>query len=188
MARHDPQSARLLANQDKLIAMARRFEAEEPGLSLHGFLARFAESERLAQREAEGAPEQDGASLTLLTVHQAKGLEYPLVIVPDLGSGLHAPPSAILIGRDGRLGMKHYIESEAELTDTVGYRQTLLLEKLARGGRVSAPAVCRPDPRPRLPLTRGRLAKARRQRRAKLAQPHPRSYRERQARFTPALG
>lgn len=131
VALHDPQGARLTANQHKLVELARRFEAEEPGLGLHGFLTRFADAERLAAQEAEGVPEQDGESLTILTIHQAKGLEFPLVIVPDLSGAPYAPPSGIMIGRDGRLGMKLYIESEAERIDTLAYEQTKRAERLA---------------------------------------------------------
>src|SRR5262249_48590592 len=49
-------------------------------------VVRFLESEAQAAREEGDSPvgEQAGAQVEVLTVHKAKGLEYPIVIVADL--------------------------------------------------------------------------------------------------------
>jgi ATP-dependent helicase/nuclease subunit A len=79
-----------MANARKLMRLAREFEAHE-GRDLRGFLAA---AEELAERdEREGlaavqAEEHDGARI--MTVHAAKGLEFPVVAVPDLGRALSA--------------------------------------------------------------------------------------------------
>jgi ATP-dependent helicase/nuclease subunit A len=79
-----------MANVRKLMRLAREFEAHE-GRDLRGFLAA---AEELAERdEREGlaavqSEEHDGARI--MTVHAAKGLEFPVVAVPDLGRALSA--------------------------------------------------------------------------------------------------
>jgi ATP-dependent helicase/nuclease subunit A len=79
-----------MANARKLMRLAREFEAHE-GRDLRGFLGA---AEELAERdEREGlaavqAEEHDGARI--MTVHAAKGLEFPVVAVPDLGRALSA--------------------------------------------------------------------------------------------------
>ncbi len=77
------------ANVRKLMRLAREFERNE-GPDLAGFLA-YAEAETSREREAEAATaaeEHDG--VRILTVHNAKGLEYDVVAVADLGRGLLA--------------------------------------------------------------------------------------------------
>ena len=77
---------RRLANIHKLLRLARRFEASE-GRDLRGFLDHV---ERLG--EAAGASEPDAPvdsvepdAVRLMTIHAAKGLEFPVVCVADLG-------------------------------------------------------------------------------------------------------
>jgi ATP-dependent exoDNAse (exonuclease V) beta subunit len=76
---------RRLANVHKLLRLARRFEAEE-GRDLRGFLDHV---ERL--KDATGvepdAPVEgvEPDAVRLMTVHAAKGLEFPVVCLADLG-------------------------------------------------------------------------------------------------------
>jgi ATP-dependent exoDNAse (exonuclease V) beta subunit len=86
---------RRLANVRKLMRLAREFEADA-GRDLRGFLD-FATSEAEASdREAEAAVDAEGHDgVRVMTVHAAKGLEFPVVAVADLGRGLAAgiPPA-----------------------------------------------------------------------------------------------
>ncbi len=77
---------RRLANIHKLLRLARRFEASE-GRDLRAFLEHV---ERLG--ESAGASEPDAPvdsvepdAVRLMTIHAAKGLEFPVVCVADLG-------------------------------------------------------------------------------------------------------
>jgi ATP-dependent helicase/nuclease subunit A len=85
-----PNGGQRKANIEKLIETARRFQSEGSG-SLPDFVEyclRMADEE-----EEEGeAPiiTGEGCPITLMTVHAAKGLEFPMVIVPDLD---HRPPA-----------------------------------------------------------------------------------------------
>jgi ATP-dependent exoDNAse (exonuclease V) beta subunit len=100
-----------LANLRKLMRMAREFEANE-GRDLRGFLDfvsfRTAEDdEPVAATEAE---DHDG--VRVMTIHNAKGLEFPVVAVGGLGRDLLGggrPPDLILgRGHEGaaRVGMR----------------------------------------------------------------------------------
>jgi ATP-dependent helicase/nuclease subunit A len=96
-----PGGTRRLANVRKLMRMARSYEAAE-GRDLRGFLDFLEESAGGAAREGEAATEaerHDG--VRVMTVHAAKGLEFPVVAVADLGRQLMAGgrPPAVRIDR-----------------------------------------------------------------------------------------
>ncbi|WP_116132846.1 double-strand break repair helicase AddA [Tropicimonas sp. IMCC34043] len=63
---------------DALLAQALAYEQDEPP-SLTGFLARMEGAEINVKRRAEAR----GSKLRVMTVHGAKGLESPIVILPD---------------------------------------------------------------------------------------------------------
>ncbi len=78
---------RRYANVRKLMRMAREYEATE-GRDLRGFLDFVAERAG-RDREGEAATEaEDHDGVRLMTVHAAKGLEFPVVAVADLGRDL----------------------------------------------------------------------------------------------------
>jgi ATP-dependent exoDNAse (exonuclease V) beta subunit len=97
------------ANVRKLSRLAAEFEARE-GRDLRGlldFLAARAESDAEAQA-ATAAEGHDG--VRIMTVHNAKGLEFGVVAVPDLSRSLlaGARPPLLLLGREAkpRVGMQ----------------------------------------------------------------------------------
>ncbi|MGC8639908.1 MAG: ATP-dependent helicase [Isosphaeraceae bacterium] len=71
-----------LANLDELISAAREFDLEHPGASIHEFLADVTLASPIDRWD-----QQDGA-VTLMTLHAAKGLEFPVVFVIALEEGL----------------------------------------------------------------------------------------------------
>ncbi len=97
---------RRLANLRKLMRLAREYEHAE-GRDLRGFLD-FAITQDLAEaREGEAALESDGLdAVRLMTIHRAKGLEFPVVCVADLGRLGAGGRPRLLIGHDGTAGLR----------------------------------------------------------------------------------
>jgi ATP-dependent helicase/nuclease subunit A len=85
---------RKLANLWKLLELARTFDRS--GLfGLPEFIARLGDFVRTQSREEQAATQPENADVVrLMTIHQAKGLEFPVVVVPDFGAkaGGAAPP------------------------------------------------------------------------------------------------
>ena len=92
----------VLANVLQIGELARRYE-ERSGLSFRGFIDHLADE--AAEREAGEAPILEASSdgVRIMTVHSAKGLEFPVVILADPTARLHAPTAS------------RYIDSEAGL-------------------------------------------------------------------------
>jgi ATP-dependent exoDNAse (exonuclease V) beta subunit len=79
-----------MANVRKLMRLARDFEANE-GRDLRGFIALAQASTRRDEREGMAAVQSEGHDgVRVMTVHAAKGLQFPVVAVPDLGRALNA--------------------------------------------------------------------------------------------------
>jgi ATP-dependent helicase/nuclease subunit A len=77
---------RKLANLWKLLDLARRFDRS--GLfGMAEFIQRLGDLVRTQPREEQAATQPENADVVrLMTIHQAKGLEFPVVIVPDVGA------------------------------------------------------------------------------------------------------
>jgi ATP-dependent exoDNAse (exonuclease V) beta subunit len=82
---------RVLANVFRLTDLARSFEASGAATSFRAFVE-YLESEYETGDTGE-APvlEQEGGGVQLMTVHKAKGLEFPVVILADLTAKLTGP-------------------------------------------------------------------------------------------------
>ena len=97
---------RRLANLRKLMRLARDYGRAE-GPDLRGFLAFAATQDLVQAREGEAALESDGLdAVRLMTIHRAKGLEFPVVCVADLGRAAGGARDRLLLGRDGSAGLR----------------------------------------------------------------------------------
>jgi ATP-dependent exoDNAse (exonuclease V) beta subunit len=99
---------RRLANVHKLLRLARRFEASE-GRDLRGFLDYVAHQEdrmngAVAEPDAPVAGVEPDA-VGLMSIHAAKGLEFPVVCVADLGRALNMSVPDLLVDGD-RIGLR----------------------------------------------------------------------------------
>ncbi|HST42293.1 MAG TPA: UvrD-helicase domain-containing protein [Conexibacter sp.] len=107
-----PGGERRLANVRKLMRLAREHEADH-GRDLRGFvdlvmqLGGGLDGSREQDRESEAPVEGEALdAVRLMTIHRAKGLEFPVVCVADLGRGSPASNDVVRVGRDGRVGLK----------------------------------------------------------------------------------
>ena len=104
-----PGGSRRLANVRKLMRLAREHEAAH-GSDLHAFLelvARRARSSAGKARESEAPVEGEALdAVRLMTIHRAKGLEFEVVCVADLGRGPRWRAELMRVGRDGRFGVR----------------------------------------------------------------------------------
>ncbi|GAA1851237.1 DNA helicase PcrA [Myceligenerans crystallogenes] len=91
----DPQDASRVENLAELHAVAAEFEEQEPEGSLADFLERVSlvadadqiPDEDVADGAAEEAPKVDQGVITLMTLHTAKGLEFPVVFLTGMEDG-----------------------------------------------------------------------------------------------------
>jgi ATP-dependent helicase/nuclease subunit A len=75
--------AQRLANIEKLFNLAQRFERSGAHL-IRDFVKYVHDFEAIGSRESEGQLDDSANAVKLMTIHQAKGLEFPVVIIPDL--------------------------------------------------------------------------------------------------------
>jgi DNA helicase II / ATP-dependent DNA helicase PcrA len=82
---HDPQDESRVENLQELVAVAREFQETYPDGTLADFLERVA----LVADADEIPPGDDhGGVVTLMTLHTAKGLEFPVVFLTGLEDGV----------------------------------------------------------------------------------------------------
>jgi len=79
--RPDPSLQRVAV--ERFISIARQYEAER-WPSLHGFLARISLQETAGTLDGVSRSQEGQNAVALITVHKAKGLEFPIVILPQL--------------------------------------------------------------------------------------------------------
>jgi ATP-dependent helicase/nuclease subunit A len=95
--------SRKLANTRKLVRTARDFD-RRGGFGLADFVGRLrAFADDPPREELATTTEEDSPSVRIMTVHQAKGLEFPVVILPDLNKNVGARTSSL--GFDRELGL-----------------------------------------------------------------------------------
>jgi ATP-dependent exoDNAse (exonuclease V) beta subunit len=121
---------RRLANVHKLLRLARGFEARE-GRDLRGFLDHV-EHLKLAAKVEPDAPVQgvEPDAVRLMTIHAAKGLEFPVVCVADLGRAPNLQLPALLVDGE-RVGLRLASLGSGATTPALAYDE-LSAERRAR--------------------------------------------------------
>lgn len=91
------------ANVRKLVRLARRFDLRG-GFTLSQFVEKIRNDLRNPPREEQATTtDEHGMAVRLMTIHQAKGLEFPIVIIPDLDR--KSPVSSPLVESNPHLGL-----------------------------------------------------------------------------------
>jgi DNA helicase-2/ATP-dependent DNA helicase PcrA len=86
-ASRDPQDETRIENLHELEAVAREFELRLDGESAEGRLVDFLEQVALVA-DADQIPEEGEGVVTLMTLHTAKGLEFPVVFLTGMEDGV----------------------------------------------------------------------------------------------------
>jgi ATP-dependent exoDNAse (exonuclease V) beta subunit len=89
--------AQRVANVEKLFRLAEQFE--KSGHLIRDFVHYVEEFEAIGGREGEGQIDESANVVRLMTIHQAKGLEFPIVIVPDLHREPNRRESVFILDR-----------------------------------------------------------------------------------------
>jgi ATP-dependent helicase/nuclease subunit A len=133
-----PGGQRRLANVRKLMRLGAEQEAAS-GDPLRDFLdlVRFRSGGWGASDSSESEAPVEGEGLDavrLMTIHRAKGLEFDIVCVADLGRGPRGRSELIRIGRDGRFGLRLSQPGTGRSEGALDYK-ALGDEQVAREGR-----------------------------------------------------
>ena len=98
MARRE-DGAQAVANARKLLSLA----LTEPSLGPGEYAERIWETQEVRHKEGDAPADAAEDVVTLMTIHKAKGLEFPVVVLPDTTAGFRGSPRDVLI--DSRLAM-----------------------------------------------------------------------------------
>ncbi|HEY7829279.1 MAG TPA: UvrD-helicase domain-containing protein [Solirubrobacteraceae bacterium] len=125
-----PWGSRRLANVHKLLRLAHRFEAQQ-GRDLRGFLDHVDHQLDVLDRAEPEAPVSDGQdAVRFMTIHAAKGLEFPVVCLADLGRKPGVNRSDLLV--DGsRIGLRLAQLDGSPGVPTLDYQELLDERRLA---------------------------------------------------------
>ena len=96
--RQDRTAERALANLDQYLEAARAYDVR----GLQAFASAMKAQWEDAQRAMEGRPDTEQQSVSLVTMHSSKGLEWPVVIPINMGTQVKSRVKAALDGQ-GRL-------------------------------------------------------------------------------------
>jgi len=101
-----PSGEQVLANVMRVAELAREYESTG-GTSFRGFVERLVR-DRERGRQAEAAIYEEGADgVRLMSVHKAKGLEFPVVLLADATAGIaHSEPDRYLRTDQGMCAVK----------------------------------------------------------------------------------
>lgn len=133
-----PAGDQVLANVQRVVDMARGFEMQG-GLSFRGFVERLIEETQRPRSHESPTFEEDAPGVRLMTVHSAKGLEFPIVVLADIGSGNRAVnPGRSLHADKRRVGLRLMDCSPRELLDQLDTERQLEEEEAVRLAYVAA--------------------------------------------------
>ncbi len=100
-----PDGERRFGNVRKLVRGARRYERDR-GPDLAGFVEQMRLCDARDLSEADAPPIGGEEAVALMTIHAAKGLEFPVVCVPDLSRAAPGERGVVAVGPDGEVGLR----------------------------------------------------------------------------------
>ncbi|MCW2992009.1 MAG: family ATPase [Solirubrobacterales bacterium] len=142
-----PGGVRRLANVRKLIRLATSYE-RDVGRGVRGFIDRATAELEAEAREADAPVELAGFdAVRLMTIHAAKGLEFPVVVVADLGRDPNTNVPDVLV--DGaRVGLRIVtLNGKADTRERLALKEERLVREREESLRVFHVAVTRAQER-----------------------------------------
>ncbi|HEV2177714.1 MAG TPA: UvrD-helicase domain-containing protein [Terriglobia bacterium] len=94
-----PSGEQALANVLYVAELARQYEASD-GISFRGFVERLREEAQSHQAPEAPILEEGSDGVRIMTVHKAKGLEFPVVILADITAKLARPHASRYLASD----------------------------------------------------------------------------------------
>lgn len=129
-----PGGERRFANVRKLMRLAREYD-QRSGRDLRGFVnfvSMRASGGRLDAKESEAPVEGEALdAVRLMTIHRAKGLEFKVVVVADLGREPFRGRELIRIGAEGELGLRLARPGTGKLVSALDYERLGERQRLA---------------------------------------------------------
>lgn len=123
------QGEQKVANIKKLIELSRSFTRKETGLlrDFITYLLRLVEEDSI---EPEAQTSLENANVVrLMTIHQAKGLEFPIVFIPDIGHSLRRWFDYIMFDESKGLALRLYQESQGGYESTMVHREIIKMHE-----------------------------------------------------------
>ncbi len=100
-----PEGTQIIANVEKLVGLARGAQRIVTA-SLGDFVEDLRRRIDEEQREGEAPLDlESGNAVNVMTVHASKGLEFPVVVVPDMAAGMPPDTASILIDEHYGIGV-----------------------------------------------------------------------------------
>lgn len=141
-----PNGEQRRANVQRLLGLAQQFDQFQRR-GLFRFL-KFIEAQRAAEAEPEVAPVSDENAVRLMSIHQSKGLEFPVVVVADLSKAFNLSDLRAAIILDEVQGLcpeiqppvtgarypslPHWLASRREKRELLGEEMRLLYVAMTR--------------------------------------------------------
>ena len=144
-----PRGAQRRANVERFLGLAQKFDQFQRQ-GLFRFL-KFIEAQREAEVEPEVAAAADENAVRLMSIHQSKGLEFPVVAVADLAKPFNTQDlrGEIIFDEDLRpLSARQAAAHGPAVSEPAALARATAPAPRAMG-RGIAPALRRPDPRAR---------------------------------------
>ena len=128
LAAMDDCGYRATPNIDKFLAQARDAAAR---MTLDEFVEELAMVREENPREPDAPPEDSANAVKVMTVHSAKGLEFPIVFVAALHKGVKTDPPAVAFSREFGLGARWRNPAKREDKDDL-FQHALRAERKER--------------------------------------------------------
>ncbi len=130
-----------LANVYKFVEIARKFDREYRG-SVEDFIDYIEEIKNTDEPQAKIQAENDDV-VKLMTIHKAKGLQFPVVVIPQMARGFNYQMSNILFNKEKGIGIKY--EDKSPLYESI--RSEIKEKEMEENQRVLYVAMTRAEKR-----------------------------------------